>query len=200
MSRLYATRCGYRSAGAGGQGSRHLRRRRALLAFVCALGAVQGRPYACGQCPAAFARRPYLDIHLRTHTGERPYQCDACLKRFTQKSSLNIHKRTHSGGCQPQAGLAAPPPARPRVAPVLISAPIVLRSRRRAATGPRRVVARASSVPAARRCYNVLCVGHQSRADRSSACRVPPPSPASNTWRYTRARTPASGPISVTSA
>lgn len=75
-----------------------LRRRRALLAFVCALGAVQGRPYACGQCPAAFARRPYLDIHMRTHTGERPYQCDACLKRFTQKSSLNIHKRTHTGG------------------------------------------------------------------------------------------------------
>lgn len=75
-----------------------MRRRRALLAFVCALGAVQGRPFACGQCPAAFARRPYLDIHMRTHTGERPYQCDACLKRFTQKSSLNIHKRTHTGG------------------------------------------------------------------------------------------------------
>lgn len=87
------------------------RRRRALLAFVCALGAVQGRPYPCGQCPAAFARRPYLDTHMRTHTGERPYQCDACLKRFTQKSSLNIHKRTHTGGSLARAGLALRPPA-----------------------------------------------------------------------------------------
>lgn len=91
--------------------TRAQRRRRALLAFVCALGAVQGRPYSCGQCPAAFARRPYLDTHMRTHTGERPYQCDACLKRFTQKSSLNIHKRTHTGGSLARAGLALRPPA-----------------------------------------------------------------------------------------
>lgn len=106
--------------------TRDMRRRRALLAFVCALGAVQGRPYTCGQCPAAFARRPYLDIHMRTHTGERPYQCDACLKRFTQKSSLNIHKRTHTGGCQPRAGLAMRPPARstrPRPLPLLSLSP-----------------------------------------------------------------------------
>lgn len=104
--------CAWARAGGrpAGHGATAMRRRRALLAFVCALGAVQGRPFACGQCPAAFARRFYLDIHMRTHTGERPYQCDACLKRFTQKSSLNIHKRTHTGGCQPWAGLAARPP------------------------------------------------------------------------------------------
>lgn len=58
---------------------------------------VQGRPFQCLSCPAAFTCKQYLEIHTRTHTGERPYQCDICLKRFTQKSSLNIHKRTHSG-------------------------------------------------------------------------------------------------------
>lgn len=58
---------------------------------------VQDRPYQCEQCPAAFSRRPYLEIHMRTHTGERPFTCDICLKRFTQKSSLNIHKTLHDG-------------------------------------------------------------------------------------------------------
>lgn len=58
---------------------------------------VQDRPFQCEQCPAAFARKPYLDIHMRTHTGERPFECDVCLKRFTQKSSLNIHKTVHTG-------------------------------------------------------------------------------------------------------
>lgn len=61
------------------------------------LRAVQGRPFQCLQCPAAFCRKPYLDIHMRMHTGERPFQCDLCMKRFTQKSSLNIHKRIHTG-------------------------------------------------------------------------------------------------------
>ena len=67
---------------------------------------VQGRPFQCLSCPAAFTCKQYLEIHTRTHTGERPYQCDICLKRFTQKSSLNIHKRTHSGtwaACEPAA-------------------------------------------------------------------------------------------------
>lgn len=58
---------------------------------------VQGRPFQCLQCPAAFTCKPYLEIHIRTHTGERPYQCDLCLKRFAQKSTLNIHKRIHTG-------------------------------------------------------------------------------------------------------
>lgn len=61
------------------------------------MDAVQDRPFQCEQCPSAFSRKPYLDIHMRTHTGERPFECDICHKRFTQKSSLNIHKTIHTG-------------------------------------------------------------------------------------------------------
>lgn len=60
---------------------------------------VQGRPFQCVQCPAAFCRKPYLDIHMRCHTGEKPFECNVCMKRFTQRSTLNIHKRIHSGRC-----------------------------------------------------------------------------------------------------
>lgn len=67
------------------------------------LFAVQGRPFQCLACPAAFTCKQYLEIHNRTHTGERPYQCDVCLKRFAQKSTLNIHKRTHTGECTTRA-------------------------------------------------------------------------------------------------
>ncbi|XP_053684008.1 zinc finger protein 12-like isoform X1 [Sabethes cyaneus] len=55
------------------------------------------RPFICEHCPATFCRKPYLDIHIRSHTGERPFECSTCLKRFSQRSTLNIHKRIHTG-------------------------------------------------------------------------------------------------------
>ncbi|EAT44162.1 AAEL004444-PA [Aedes aegypti] len=55
------------------------------------------RPFTCEHCPATFCRKPYLDIHIRSHTGERPFECVTCLKRFSQRSTLNIHKRIHTG-------------------------------------------------------------------------------------------------------
>lgn len=62
--------------------------------------AVGNRPFRCELCPAAFCRKPYLDIHQRTHTGERPFECEICSKRFSQRSTLNIHKRIHTGQSQ----------------------------------------------------------------------------------------------------
>lgn len=61
------------------------------------IGTVGNRPFLCDLCPAAFCRKPYLDIHQRTHTGERPFECEICSKRFSQRSTLNIHKRIHTG-------------------------------------------------------------------------------------------------------
>ncbi|XP_058462472.1 zinc finger protein 260-like isoform X1 [Malaya genurostris] len=55
------------------------------------------RPFICEHCPATFCRKPYLDIHIRSHTGERPFECITCSKRFSQRSTLNIHKRIHTG-------------------------------------------------------------------------------------------------------
>lgn len=63
---------------------------------------VDQRPFLClvPGCNQRFARKAYLVVHERTHTGDRPYECKvpACGKRFTQKSALNSHCKTvHQG-------------------------------------------------------------------------------------------------------
>ena len=55
------------------------------------------KPFKCIFCEARFKRKPYLEAHVRTHTGEKPFECDVCSKRYTQKSSLNTHKKSHTG-------------------------------------------------------------------------------------------------------
>lgn len=57
----------------------------------------QKSKHQCTLCPASFANRKDLSIHLRTHKGERPHKCAYCGKGFTQKSALRTHIRTHTG-------------------------------------------------------------------------------------------------------
>lgn len=54
------------------------------------------KPFVCGLCGKAFARKAEIRDHERTHTGERPYQCEFCGATFSQRSNLQSHKRaTH---------------------------------------------------------------------------------------------------------
>jgi KRAB domain-containing zinc finger protein len=40
------------------------------------------KKWKCGQCPAAFYRKQYLDVHMTNHTGEYPYVCELCGMKF----------------------------------------------------------------------------------------------------------------------
>lgn len=54
------------------------------------------KPFICGVCGKAFARKAEIKDHERTHTGERPFQCEFCGAQFSQRSNLQSHKRvTH---------------------------------------------------------------------------------------------------------
>ncbi|XP_072270274.1 zinc finger protein 217-like [Pyxicephalus adspersus] len=49
----------------------------------------------CGYCKKSFRSNYYLNIHLRTHTGEKPYKCDFCDYTAAQKTSLRYHLERH---------------------------------------------------------------------------------------------------------
>ncbi len=51
----------------------------------------------CNICLLTFTTSRALKMHTRIHSGEKPYKCGQCNKAFARKDELHTHKYFHTG-------------------------------------------------------------------------------------------------------
>ncbi|CAB4016011.1 zinc finger 271-like [Paramuricea clavata] len=55
------------------------------------------RVLQCSICRLTFTTSRALKMHTRIHSGEKPYKCGQCNKAFARKDELHTHKYFHTG-------------------------------------------------------------------------------------------------------
>lgn len=58
------------------------------------------RVLQCNICLLTFTTSRALKMHTRIHSGEKPYKCGQCNKAFARKDELHTHKYFHTGKIQ----------------------------------------------------------------------------------------------------
>ena len=50
----------------------------------------------CLICQRKFAKKKYLDQHMKIHNSQKKFECSTCHKRFHRKANKNHHEKIHS--------------------------------------------------------------------------------------------------------